>query len=147
MYSFPSLEPFCCSMSSSNCCFLTCIQVSQKAGKVVWYSHLFKNFPQFAVTHTVKGCRSRCFSGILFFYDSMDVDNLISGSSAFSKFILYIWKSSVHILLKPTLEDFEHYLAASVWAYWNHFFSFFFKCLPCLGNVCSLTASILLEIP
>ena len=57
------------------------------------------------------------FSGILFFYDSMDVDNLISGSSAFSKFILYVWKFSVHILLKPTLEDFEHYLAASVWAY------------------------------
>ena len=54
-YSFPSLEPVCCSMSSSNCCFLTCIQVSQKAGKVVWYSHLFQNFPQFVVIHVVKG--------------------------------------------------------------------------------------------
>ena len=55
MYSFPDLEPFCCSMSSSNCCFLTCIQISQEAGQVVWYSHLFKNFPQFVVIHIVKG--------------------------------------------------------------------------------------------
>ena len=55
MYSFPNLEPVCCSMSSSNCCFLACVQISQKAGKVVWYSHLFKNFPQFVVIHTVKG--------------------------------------------------------------------------------------------
>ena len=47
--SFPNLEPVCCSMSSFNCCFLTCIQVSQEAGKVVWYSHLLKNFPQFVV--------------------------------------------------------------------------------------------------
>ena len=55
MYSFPNLEPVCCSMSSSNCCFLTCIQISQEAGEVVWYFHLFKNFPQFVVIHTVKG--------------------------------------------------------------------------------------------
>ena len=55
MYSFPDLEPIYCSMSSSNCCFLTCIQISQKAGQVVWYSHLFQNFPQFLVIHTVKG--------------------------------------------------------------------------------------------
>ena len=55
MYSFSYLEPDCCSMSSSNCCFLTCIQVSQKAGQVVWYSHLFQNFPQFIVIHIVKG--------------------------------------------------------------------------------------------
>ena len=54
MYSFLNLEPVCCSMSSSNCCFLTCIQVSQEAGQVVWYSHLFQNFPQFIVIHTVK---------------------------------------------------------------------------------------------
>ena len=53
--SFPNLEPVCCSMSSSNCCFLICIQVFQKTGKVVWYSHLLKNFPQFVVIHTVKG--------------------------------------------------------------------------------------------
>ena len=58
MYSFPYLEPVCCSMSSSNCCFLTCIQISQEAGQVVWYSHLLKNFPQFVVIHTVKGFSS-----------------------------------------------------------------------------------------
>ena len=79
-------------MSGSNCCFLTCIQVSQETGKVIWYSHLLKNFPQFVVIHTIKG-----FSVIneakvdvflefsYFFYDSVDVGNLISGSSAFSK--------------------------------------------------------------
>ena len=55
MYSFPYLEPVCCSMSSSNCCFLTCIQISQEAGQVVWYSHLFQNLPQFLVIHIVKG--------------------------------------------------------------------------------------------
>ena len=103
-------------MSSSNCCFLTCIQVSQEAGQVVWYSHLLKNFPQFVVIHIVKGfgivnkaedvfLELSCFS-----YDPLDVGNLISGSSAFSKSILYIWKFSVHILLKPIL-DFENHLA------------------------------------
>ena len=56
MYSFSYWEPFCCSMSSSNCCFLTCILVSQEAGHVVWYSHHFQSFPQFIVIHTVKGC-------------------------------------------------------------------------------------------
>ena len=55
MYSLPNFEPVCCSMSSSNYCFLTCIQISQEAGKVVWYSQLLKNFPQFVVIHTVKG--------------------------------------------------------------------------------------------
>ena len=55
MYSFPYLELVGCSMSSSNRCFLTCIQVSQEAGQVVWYAHLFKNFPQFIVIHIVKG--------------------------------------------------------------------------------------------
>ena len=55
MYSFPSLEPVCCSMSSSKCCFLICIQISQETGQVVWYSQLFKNIPQFVVIFTVKG--------------------------------------------------------------------------------------------
>ena len=55
MYTFPDLEPVCCSMSSSNFCFLTCIQISQEADKVVWYSHLFQNFPQFIVIYTAKG--------------------------------------------------------------------------------------------
>ena len=55
MNSFSYLEPVCCSTSSSNCCFLTCIQISQEADQVVWYSHLFQNFPQFIVIHTLKG--------------------------------------------------------------------------------------------
>ena len=55
MYSFPNFEPVHCSMSSFNCCFLTCIQISQETGEVVWYSRLFKNFPQFVMIHTIKG--------------------------------------------------------------------------------------------
>ena len=89
MYSFSYLEPVCCSMSSSNCCFLTCIQVSQEAGQVVWYSHLFQNFPQFIVIHTVKGfgivnkAEIDVFLELsCFFNDPVDVSNLISGSSA-----------------------------------------------------------------
>jgi len=89
-------------MSSSNCCFLTCILISQAADKVVWYPYLFKNFPQFVVIHiAVKG-----FSVVneaevdvflefsCFFCDTTDVGNLISGSSAFSKSSLNIWKFS-----------------------------------------------------
>jgi len=78
-------------MSCSNCFFLTCIQISQEAGKVVWYSHLFKYFPQFVVIHTVKGFRvaNEAEAGVFlefscFFYDPVNVGNLISGSSAFS---------------------------------------------------------------
>ena len=121
MYSFSYLEPVCCSMSSSNCCLLTCIQISQQEGQVVWYSHLFKNFPHFVVIHTVKGFSmvnkaeidvSLEFS--CFFYDPMDVGNLISGSSAFSKSSLNIWKFMVRVLLKSGLENSEHYFA-SVW--------------------------------
>ena len=94
-------------MSSSNCCFLTCIQVSQKAGQVVWYSHLFQNFPQFIVIHTVKvfGTVNKAEIDIFlelscFFDDPADVGNLISGSSAFSKTSLNIWKFMVQVLLK-----------------------------------------------
>ena len=121
MNSFPNLEPLGCSMSSSNCCFLTCIQVSQESGKVLWYSHLFKNFPQFVVIHTVKGF------GIVnevevdvflefscFFSDSVNVGNLISGSSTFSKSSLYIWKFLVHILLKSSLGILSTALLASM---------------------------------
>ena len=126
MYFFPNLEPVHCSMWGSNCCFLTCIQVSQETGKVVWYSRVFKNFPQFAVIQTVKGFAvvneakvddflelSRVFN------DPTDVGNLISGSSAFSKSSLNTWKFSVHVLLKPGLEDFEHYFA-SMWDECNY---------------------------
>ena len=121
MYFFPYLEPVCCPMSSSDCCFSTCIQISQEVGKVVWYSHLLKNLPQFVVNHTVN-----CF-GIInkakvdfflelscFFDDPADVGSLVSGSSVFSKSNLNIWKFTVHVLLKPSLENFEHYLT-SIW--------------------------------
>ena len=106
MYSFFNLEPAYCSLSGSDCCFLTCIQVSQKAGQVVWYSHLLKNFPVCG-NPTIKG-----FSVVneaevdvflefsCFFYNPTDVGNLISYSSAFSKSSLNIWKFSVHVLLK-----------------------------------------------
>ena len=121
MYSFSYLEPVWCSMSSSNCCFLTCIQVFQEADQVVWYSHLLKHFPQFIVIHTVKGFGIVNKAAIdvflelsCFFDDPADVGNLISGSSAFSKTSLNIWKFTVHILLKPGLENFGHYFA-SVW--------------------------------
>ena len=121
MYSFSYLEPVCCSMLSSNYCFLTCIQVSQEAGQVVWYSHLFQNFPQFIVIHTVKGFGivNKADTDVFlelscFFDDPEDVGNLISGSSTFSKTSLNKWKFMVHVLLKPGLENFEHYFT-SVW--------------------------------
>ena len=102
-YSFPDLEPLCCSMSSFNCCFLTCIQISQETNRMVWYSHLFQNCPQFVVIHRLRGF------GIVnkaevdvfldrscFFDDPADLGSLISGSSAFSKSSLNIWKFMVY---------------------------------------------------
>ena len=119
MYSFPNSEPVCHSMSSSNCCFLACIQISQEAGQVVWYCHLFQNFPQVAVIHTVKGfgvvnkAEVDVFLEISYFFDNpVDIGNLISASSASSKSSLNIWKFMVHILLKSGLENFEHYFAS-----------------------------------
>ena len=113
-------------MSSSNCCFLTCIQVSQEAGQVVWYSHFFQNFPQVIVIYTVKGfgivnkAEIDVFLELsCFFKDLVDVGILISGSSAFSKTSLNIWKVTVHVLLKLGLENFEHYLT-SVWDEFEH---------------------------
>ena len=86
---------------------------------MVWYSHLFQNFPQFVVIHSVKGFGVISKAEIdvfmelsCFFDDPVDVDDLISGSSAFSKSNLIIWKFMVHVLLKPGLENFEHYLAS-----------------------------------
>ena len=144
MYSFPNLEPVCCSMSSSNCCFLTCRQISQEAGQVAWYSHLFQNFPKFVVIHTVKGFgivnKADVFLEVsCFFDDPMDVGNLISGSFAFSKTRLNIWKFMVHILLKPGLENFEHYFA-SVWHEYNRAVVWAFICLS-LGLEWKLTFS------
>ena len=107
-------------MSSSNCCFLTCIQVSQEAGRVVWYSHLFQNFPQFIVIHTIKGfgivnkAEIDVFLELSYiFHDPVDVGNLISGSSAFSKTSLisgssrftYCWSLAWRIL-----ENFSEYV-------------------------------------
>ena len=107
-------------MSGFNCCFLTCIEISQEAGQVVWYSHLL-NFLKFVVIHTVKGFGLVTKAEVdyflelsCFFYDPTDVGNLASGSSALSKTRLNMWKFSVHILLKPGLENFEHYFV-SVW--------------------------------
>ena len=94
-------------MSSFNCCFLTYIQISQETGKVVWYSHLFKNFSQFVVIHMVKGVSviNEAEGDVFlefscFFYGPMDAGHLISGSSAISKSSLNIWKITIHILLK-----------------------------------------------
>ena len=100
---------------------LTCIQISQEAGQVVWYSRLFQNFPQFIVIHTIDGFGIVSKEEIdvflefsCFFHDPANVGNLISGSSAFSKTSLNIWNFTVHILLKPDLQNFEYYFT-SVW--------------------------------
>ena len=86
---------------------------------MVWYSYLFQNFPQFIVIHTVKGFGivnkgeiDAFLELYCFFDDPTDVGNLISGSSAFSKSSLNIWKLTVHVLLKPGLENFEHYFTS-----------------------------------
>ena len=137
MYSFLNLEPVCCSMSGSNCCFSTYIEVSQEVGKVVWYFHLLKNFPQLAMIHTVKGFGvvNKAVVDIFlelacFFYYPTVVENLFSDSSAFSKSSLNSWKLWVHVLLKPHLENFEHYFAivwdecncALVWTFFGNGF-------------------------
>ena len=100
MHSFLNLEP---------------VQISQEAGQVVWYSHLFQNFPQFIVIHTLKGFGIVHEAEIdvfpkfscVFSYDAEDVGNLISVSSVFSKSSLNIWKFSIHVLFKPSLENFQ----------------------------------------
>ena len=126
-----NIQPWCtpfligsslsCSMFSSNCCYLTCIQISRRRVRSVWYSHLLKNFPQFVVIHTVKGFGvviKAEVDGFLelscFLDDPADVGNLFSGSSAFSESSVSICKFTVHVLLKSGLENFEHYFA-SVW--------------------------------
>ena len=156
MYSFPNLEPVRCSMSGSKCFFLTCIQISQEAGIVIWYSRLLKNFPQFVVAHTVRGLaivnKAEVFLELsCFFHDPMDVGNLISGSSAFSKSSLKICKFLVHVLLKPGLENFEHYFA-SMWdecssAKWVHFclLHFFFLGMVLITLSCTMSRTSVLR--
>ena len=118
MYSFPDLESVCCSMSSSNCCFLTCVQISQEADEVVWYSHLLKTFPVCCGPHSQRlwhsqWSKSRCFSGILLLFQwSNECWQLDLWFLCLSKLSLKIWKFTVHILLKPSLENFEHYFAS-----------------------------------
>ena len=109
MYLFPNLEPVCCSMSGSNCCFLTCIQILKRQVRWSGIPISLRIFPQSAVICTVKGfgvvnkAEVDVFLELsCFFYDPMDVGNLIFGSSAFSKSSLDIWKFSVHVLLKPS---------------------------------------------
>src|SRR5574339_221485 len=104
-------------LDSSLCFFQS--KISHEAGQVVWYSHLFQNFPQLIVIHTVKGfgivnkAEIDVFLELsCFFNDPANVGNLISGSSAFSKTSLNIWNFTVHILLKPALENFEHYFTS-----------------------------------
>ena len=124
MYSFPNLEPACCSLSSSNCCFLTSYRHLRRQVRWSGIPISWRIF-QFVVTHRIKsfGAVNKAEMGVFlelsrFFYDSMDVGNLISGSSAFSKSSLNIWKFTVHILLKPGLENFEHYFV-SMWDEYN----------------------------
>ena len=119
MFSFPSFEPVLFPMSGSNCFFWTCVQVSQEAGKVDWHFHLLKNFLQFVVIHTVKGFNlvNEAEVDVLpgppcFLHDPTNIGNLISGSSAFSKPILYVCKFLVYVLQKPSLKDFEHNLTS-----------------------------------
>ena len=138
MYSFSYLEPVC-SMSSSNCCFLTWIQISQETGQMVWYSHLFWIFHSL-LWSTVKGfgivnkAEIDIFLQLSRFFDvPADVGNSISGASAFSKTSLNIWKFTVHILLKPGLENFEHYFT-SVWDECNCVVIWAFFGIECLMN-------------
>ena len=112
-YSFPNLEPVYCSISSSNCCFLTCIQISQEGGKMVWYSHLLKTFPQLVVIHTSFSVVNEAEVDVFlkfscFFCDPTNVDNFISGSSAF-------FKSSLNIC--TFMEDTCHYILSKPIAY------------------------------
>ena len=137
-------------MSNSNWCFLTCTQISQEAGNVVWYSHFFKNVLQFVAIHTVKGfgiVNKEQLDVFLelscFFNDPTDAGNLISGSSAFSKSSLNIWNFTVHVLLKPGLENFECYFASSELVGWVQLYgslSILWHCLS-LGLEWKLTFS------
>ena len=126
MYSFSYLEPVCCSMSSSNCCFLTCIQISQEAGQVVWYSHLFKNFPQFVVTHTVK-----VFSEV----NEAEVDTFFWNPFAFlmTQWMLAFWSLVPRPFLNPA------YTSGSSWFKfcWSLAWKILSKTLLAMGSECN----------
>ena len=118
MYSFPNFELVHCSMSGSNCCFLTCIQFLRRQVRWSGIPISWRIF-QFVVIHTVKGFGVVNKAGVDVFLelsgfldDSTNVGNLLSGFSAFSKSSLNIWKFSVHVLLKPGLENFELYFTS-----------------------------------
>ena len=123
MFSFSYLEPVCCSMHSSNCCFLTCLQVSQEAGRVVWYSHHFKNSPEFVVVHTVKafGMVSRAEADIFWNFPAFLVctrtDLRRQKPNAYTHFVIHIIKLHVYaplqtdppcIPLRPAVADMSH---------------------------------------
>ena len=119
MYSFLDLEPISCFIRGSNCGFLTCKQVSQETGKMVWYSHVSKSFSQFVMIHSLKGfsivdeTETDAFLKYpCFLYNPVNIGNVISGSSSFSKPSLNIWKFLVRIMLKPTMQDFKHDLTS-----------------------------------
>ena len=119
-YSFLDLEPISYSIQGFNCCFLTLIQVSQETGKMVWYSHLSKNFPQFVMIYTVKGFIVVDETEIDVFlkfpcllYNPVNVGNFISRSSSFSKPSLDIWRFLVCLMLKSSMQDFKH-----DWLFW-----------------------------
>ena len=121
-----SLQMVTEAMILKDACSLTCTQISQETGQVVWCSYLFKNFPQFAVIHTVKGFGVADKEEVdvflelsCFFNDPTDVGIFISGSCAFSKSSFNTWKFKVHVQLKPGLENFEHYFA-SIWDECNY---------------------------
>ena len=134
MYSFHNLEAVHCSTSGPNCCFLTYIHISQKAGQVVWYAHLFKNLPQFVVSHTGKGfiivneAEVDVFLELsCFFDDPKDADNLISGSFAFlnpawtsgSSQFTYSWSLTWRILSITLLECEMSQLCGSLNILWH----------------------------
>ena len=112
---FPSFKCFSCSVSDSNCHFLTYIQTFQETGKVIWYSHFLKNFPQFVLVHTVKEFSMVSEADRNVFWDSLAF-SMIQWTLAFWSLVpqtnLHIWKFPVHGELKLSLKDFEHYLAS-----------------------------------
>ena len=135
-HSFPNFEPVCCSMFSSNCFFLTCLQVLQKSGKVVWYFHLFKNFSQFVVIYTIKAFSIISEAEVdvflefsCFFYDPVDVGNLIlkpawtSGSSWFTYYWSLAWRILSMTLLACEMSAIVHWFEHSLVLEWKLTFS------------------------